>query len=64
MNSSYTGFWGLLILAADVYALYNIWLSGSDNTKKVLWTILVVLLPVLGFIVWLVAGPKRAGGAS
>jgi hypothetical protein len=24
----------------------------------VLWTLLVVILPILGFIIWLVAGPR------
>jgi hypothetical protein len=24
------------------------------------WTVLILLLPVLGFIIWLVAGPRTA----
>jgi hypothetical protein len=52
------GFWGLLVLAADVWAIVNIFQSGASTQAKVLWTLLVLVLPFLGFIVWLVAGPK------
>ncbi len=52
------GFWGLIVLIADVWAIVNIFQSSADTGKKVLWTVLVVVLPVLGFIIWYFAGPK------
>ena len=52
--------WGVLVLIADIWAIVNIVQSGADTAKKVLWTVLVVLLPVLGFIVWFFLGPKTA----
>ncbi len=52
------GFLGVLILAADIYALINIWGSGTSGGAKLLWTLLILLLPVLGFIIWFFAGPK------
>ena len=52
--------WGLIILIADVWAIVNIIQSGATTGKKVLWTVLVFLLPVLGFIIWLIAGPKSS----
>jgi hypothetical protein len=52
------GLWGLLVLIADVWAIVNIMQSSDDTAKKVLWTVLVIVLPLLGFIIWLVAGPK------
>jgi hypothetical protein len=52
------GFWGLIVLVADIWAIVNILQSGVSTGKKVLWTVLVVLLPVLGFIIWFFAGPK------
>jgi hypothetical protein len=36
----------------------NIFQSSADTGKKVLWTVLVVLLPVLGFILWFFLGPR------
>ena len=52
------GLIGLLVLIADLYAIYNILTSGASLLAKVLWTVLVVALPVVGFIVWLIAGPR------
>ena len=54
----YNGLWGLLVLIADVWAIVNIFQSGAATDRKVLWTVLVILLPVLGFLIWLFAGPR------
>ncbi len=52
------GLWGLIVLVADVWALVNILQSSADTGTKVLWTVLVIFLPVLGFILWYFIGPK------
>ncbi|HEX9140099.1 MAG TPA: PLD nuclease N-terminal domain-containing protein [Steroidobacteraceae bacterium] len=54
------GLYGLIVLVADVWALINIFQSSADTGRKVLWTVLVILLPVLGFILWFFLGPKTA----
>ena len=54
----YGGLWGLLVLIADVWAIVNIVQSGADTGKKVLWVVLVVVLPVLGFVLWFFLGPR------
>jgi Phospholipase_D-nuclease N-terminal len=54
----YSGLWGLLVLIADIWAIVNIFQSGASTDRKVLWTVLVILLPVLGFLIWLFAGPR------
>lgn len=54
----YQGIFGLIVLIADVWAIVNIFQSGADTGKKVLWTVLVIILPVLGFILWYFLGPK------
>jgi Phospholipase_D-nuclease N-terminal len=53
-----SGLWGLVVLIADVWAIVNILQSGADTGKKVLWTVIVIVLPVLGFILWLLMGPR------
>ena len=50
--------WGVLVLIADIWAIVNIMQSGADTPRKVLWTVLVILLPVLGFILWYFFGPR------
>ena len=54
----YQGFGGVLVLIADVWAIVNIFQSNADTLKKVIWTVVVILLPRLGFILWLILGPK------
>jgi succinate dehydrogenase/fumarate reductase cytochrome b subunit len=54
----YPGLLGLIVLIADVWAIVNIFQSGANTGAKVLWTVLVILLPVLGFILWYFLGPK------
>ena len=49
---------GLLILVADIWAIVSIVQSGASTGKKVLWIVLVLLLPVLGLILWFLLGPR------
>lgn len=59
MGLGYNGLWGLLILAGDIWALINIFQSGASNEKKLLWVLVVILLPVLGLILWFFLGPRN-----
>jgi hypothetical protein len=54
------GFFGLLILIADVWAIVNVIGSRSSTGGKVLWTVLILLLPLVGFLIWLFAGPRAS----
>jgi len=58
MNIGYNGLWGLLVLAGDIWAIINILQSSVSNEKKLLWVIVVVLLPLLGLILWYFLGPR------
>ena len=56
----YQGLGGLIVLIADVWAIVNIFQSVAETAKKVLWTVLVIVLPVVGCILWFFLGPKTA----
>jgi hypothetical protein len=58
MLGEYGGLWGLLVLIADIWAIVNIIQSSASTGKKVLWIVIVAVLPVLGFILWFFMGPK------
>ncbi|WP_373356348.1 PLDc N-terminal domain-containing protein [Pseudoroseicyclus sp. CXY001] len=51
---------GLIVLALDIWAIVSIISSSASTGSKVLWTLLVLILPVLGFIIWLIAGPRSS----
>ena len=53
------GILAILILIADVYAILKIAQSSAEAGKKALWIVLVLLLPVVGVIIWYLAGPGR-----
>jgi hypothetical protein len=55
-----SGLWGLIVLVADIWAIINIFQSSVSTGNKVLWTVVVLLLPVLGFILWFFWGPKTS----
>lgn len=52
------GLWGIILLALDIWAILNIVQSTVSNGKKVLWILLVLLLPLVGLIAWYLLGPK------
>ena len=54
----YQGIFGLIVLIADVWAIVNIFQSSAETGNKVLWTVVVILLPLLGFILWYFLGPR------
>ena len=58
MNFGYSGILGLLILVGDIWAIINIFQCSASNEKKLIWTVAVVLLPVLGLILWFFLGPR------
>jgi hypothetical protein len=59
MNFGYNGLLGLLILAGDIWAILNIFQSSASNEKKLIWILVVLLLPFLGLILWYFLGPRQ-----
>lgn len=59
-----SGLGGLILLVLDLWAIVSILSSSASTGHKVLWTLLVLLLPLIGFVIWLVAGPRAAGRAA
>jgi hypothetical protein len=58
------GLLGLIILVADVWAIVKTVGSSASTGGKVFWIVLILILPVLGLIIWLVAGPRPVKGSS
>ena len=52
------GLLGLVILILDIYAIVKILGSAASTGTKVLWIVVIVLLPVVGLILWALMGPK------
>lgn len=54
------GILGLLVLIADIYAILQVWKSGAGTAEKLIWTIVILVLPVIGLLIWFFAGPRGA----
>ena len=52
------GILGLVVLIADIWAIVKTFESPSSTGAKVLWIVLILVLPVLGLIIWFIAGPR------
>ena len=58
MGIEVSGIFGLILLVADIWAILNVFQSRTTTGKKVLWIVLVLVLPLIGLILWFFAGPK------
>ncbi|HOW59320.1 MAG TPA: PLDc N-terminal domain-containing protein [Candidatus Omnitrophota bacterium] len=51
---------GLIVLALDIIAIVDCAKSGVSTGKKVLWIILILVLPLIGMILYFLVGKKKA----
>ena len=58
MRMEVGGLLGLIVLVADIWAIVHVLGSSSWTGTKVLWTVLILIFPVLGFLIWLLFGPR------
>ena len=52
------GLLGLVILILDIWAIVRIVESSASTGSKVLWSVVILVLPLIGLIIWWLAGPK------
>lgn len=58
MGIEVSGLLAFIVLVADIWAIVSVFKSGVTTGKMVFWVILILVLPVIGWIFWFVAGPK------
>ena len=54
-----SGLFAVLILIADVYAIFNVVPSRKQLGVKAAWITAIMLLPIAGFIAWVLFGPRQ-----
>lgn len=52
------GICGLIWLVLAVLALSDLWKSARTDSDKVLWTVVIVVLPVMGSVAYYLVGRK------
>ncbi|POA18950.1 hypothetical protein C1886_14770 [Pseudomonas sp. FW300-N1A1] len=58
MGSTFNSLVGLIILALDIWAILNVFKSSVGAGTKIIWVVVILVLPVLGLIIWAIAGPR------
>jgi Phospholipase_D-nuclease N-terminal len=58
MHLNVTGIGGFILLALDIWAIISVIGSGSSTGAKVVWVLVILFLPLVGFIAWLLIGPR------
>ena len=53
-----TSLLGLVVLILYIFGTYNVITSSVDTPKKLGWIVLIWLVPVVGFIIWAILGPR------
>ena len=53
------GILGLLVLVLDIVAIVDVLKSSVDTSKKALWIILILILPVVGMVLYFLIGKKQ-----
>jgi hypothetical protein len=54
----YSGILGLIILILDIWAIVTILASNDPPVRKVVWIVVVLILPVIGLILWFLLGRR------
>ncbi|MEO0945897.1 MAG: PLDc N-terminal domain-containing protein [Pseudomonadota bacterium] len=58
MMIQYLGFWLLIALAFNMWALLSVLQSGAAWSKRLIWAIPLLCLPGLGYVGWYLLGPR------
>jgi hypothetical protein len=54
-----TGLLGLIVLVLDIVAIVDILKGSMETAKKVLWVILVLILPLIGMVLYFLVAKKK-----
>jgi hypothetical protein len=58
-DSPFGGLFSLIILVLDIMAIVDIIRSSKSLGMKLLWTLVILFLPVLGLILYAIFGRER-----
>jgi len=53
------GLLGFILLVCVIYAVVKTVESSASTRAKVVWIVALLLLPLFGFILWLIFGPRK-----
>ncbi len=61
MNEPVAYFWIALttiLLLVDLWAIVSVFRSDKSDGTKIMWSLVIVALPLVGLIIWGIVGPR------
>lgn len=58
VGNAFGGLLSLIWLIIVIWAIVKVANSGASSLAKVVWIIVLIIFPLVGFILWLLFGPK------
>nr|WP_298412415.1 PLDc N-terminal domain-containing protein [uncultured Halomonas sp.] len=58
MGNAFGGILSLIWLIIVIWAIVKVAKSGASTLAKVIWILVLIFFPLIGFILWLLFGPK------
>jgi succinate dehydrogenase/fumarate reductase cytochrome b subunit len=49
---------GVVLLLLDLWAINSIWHTTKSSGTKLGWTVLILIFPLIGVVIWGIAGPR------
>jgi hypothetical protein len=49
----------IAVYVLSIYFIYEVWKGTMERDKKILWTLVLLALPVVGVILYLAIGKKK-----
>ncbi len=56
----YLGLWLLTAWAFNMWAWLSVMRSGRGLFARLIWTLILALLPGIGFLAWFLIGPRES----
>ncbi|WP_048306141.1 PLDc N-terminal domain-containing protein [Halomonas sp. M20] len=58
LGNAFGGILSLIWLIIVIWAIVKVAKSGASTLAKVIWILVLIFFPLIGFILWLIFGPK------
>ena len=58
-DEHFSGIGGIILFALDIWAIASVINSNAERSSKIIWTLVIAFLPVIGLIAFFLFRSKR-----
>jgi len=48
----------VIVLLVDLWAIASVWHTTKSSSTKLGWAVLIIVFPLVGLVIWGIAGPR------